>query len=736
MFGVRLASENPLPNMLSSSLLHPETVASVRELRARYPHTPFLTLGQTVFWDEPVKAALCRIFEILEGEGIIEKGTQMVAGVHDTDYFAKLEGLTIKDTPFVVLRHNDGDTRGLWSAAGEVSALFGAEVVPSHLDFTRQNVSFSKATRVYAGGKETLLNQETEAPLWRALVHTEERPIIAAEVKLGEIAPALRQQLRWAFRSSLQSAGCEPDFEDADGDDCHARAAVRSLWNWLNEFIEANPEASLSDLYRDLIPRLWSLVSGGPISNLETTASLELFRFAPETCQLPRFRFLDLFLNPATRGLAKRCYNNAVRGSGIYALDQFGEGALPFDVVIPGIGRGTLRVFGDTVSIETEPETQLCQQCHIESVGQLAALLKSKYGDGVAIVGKAVSLISMLSAEYIFVFHEKASGYTSRTQQMNEALRAQGVELELHPMLRLKLSAWDALEQVEARFQLPSHLAKAFETSTISARDFAQGWHGVIEKSEAVRAQLKTAHNTRELMRILAELKGREWREREQAYVGALGALQMIHNRAEAVEGEIARLRTQARERVNQAVRLESEKGDWFREHIAPLRNQILDLREAATNRLNPTDESGKPRKQSKDERAAQAEQERQETAQIEQLKARIAELNSQHEAWNAPIEAAHQEARELKQRANERVRARLEIEQGVEATTARNKRDELEERAELERLLLVRDAMSASEGLQYTNYRPTAWWFPLVSPEGRWFSALTQEAKGRIETL
>ena len=716
--------------------LHPSTVESVKSLRARFPNTPFLTLGQTVFWDEPVKAAFCRICEVLEESGEIESGAKMVAGVHDTDYFAKLEGLSIKDVPFVVLRHNDGDTRGLWSAAGEVSALFGAEAVPSHLDFTRGGVALSKAARAYPGGLEALLNQETEAPLWRALVHTGERPIIAAEVRLGDIAPALRQQLRWAFRSSLQSAGCEPDFESSEGEDCQARAAVRTIWSWVSDFIEARPDDSLSDLYRDLIPRLWALMNGGPVKNLETTASLELFRFAPDTCNLPRFGFLDLFLNPATRELAKRCYNESLRGSGIYALDQFGEGALPFDVVIPGLGRGTLRVFGDSVSIETEPETQICRSCHIESAGQLAALLQSRFGEGVAIVGKAVALISMLAAEYIFVFHEKASGYTVRTQKMNALLRSSGVDLPLHPMLRLKLCAWDALGEVEARFHLPPHLAKAFGLPTLSAREFARRWQTVEEAGKATRADLKAARTPRDLMLALAKLKGENWHQHEQLYSDALVAAKNVRREAEQFAREVAALRLQAREQIEVVVRLEREKGDWFRAHLQPLREQILDLREAAAKRLNPVDEDGKPRKLSKSERAAEAELEQAERAQIERLQAQIAELSAEHRAFDVPIQAAKSRARDLKRRANEQLQLQLAIERGQDAQLARQTRAQLEEEAELARLFLVRDAWQAGEVLRSTNYRPTAWWFPLVSPDGRWFSSLAQTAQARIEEL
>jgi len=716
--------------------LHPSTIEAVRALRERFPDAPFLTLGQTVFWDEPVKAAFCRICEALEAAGEIPSGTQMVAGVHDTDYFAKLEGLSIKDAPFVVLRHNDGDTRGLWSAAGEVSAFLGAETVPSHLDLARGGVALGKAARAYAGGLEALLNQETEAPLWRALVHTGERPLIAAEVKLSEIAPALRQQLRWAFRSSLQSVGCEADFERDDADDCFARAAVRSLWGWTNDFLAAHPDGTLSDLYRDLIPRLWAQVAGGPLPNLATTASLELFRFAPETCHLPRFRFLDLFLNPATRDLAKRCYNESLRGSGIYALDQFGDGALPFDVVIPGLGRGTLRVLSDSVSIETEPETQVCGGCHIESVAQLAALLKSKFGEGVAVVGKAVALISMLSAEFIFVFHEKASAYTSRTQRMNALIRECGVELPLFPMLRLKYSAWDALGEVEARFHLPPHLSKAFGTKTISAREFAGRWPEIEANGVQTRELLRLARSPRALMRVLANLRGNEWSEREGEYVVALEAAKAVRAQSLPLAGEVELLRGKAEEKTALAIALEREKGQFFRAKIAPLRAQIADLKEATASRVNPVDADGKPRKLAKEEKAAQAQLERDEAQQIESLLAQIEELRPRHFAYDSQIEAARSQSRALKQRAKERLREQLALERSDAARDARQTRAHLEEGAELERFFLVRDALVSGPTLRATNYRPTAWWFPLVSPDGKWFEALVEGAQGRIEEL
>jgi hypothetical protein len=81
---------------------HPSTVDAINELRTRFPAAPFLTLGQTVLWDEPLKAAFCRLLEALAPEALI------VAGVHDTDYFAKLSHLDTADTEkFVMLPHND-----------------------------------------------------------------------------------------------------------------------------------------------------------------------------------------------------------------------------------------------------------------------------------------------------------------------------------------------------------------------------------------------------------------------------------------------------------------------------------------------------------------------------------------------------------------------------------------------------------------------------------------------------
>ena len=86
----------------------------LEELERVSGDAPFLALGQTVFWDEPMKAGVALAARRLG------RPRRLVAGIHDTDYFAKLpSGSAKKKGHFKAFPHNDTSTRGLWSAAGE-----------------------------------------------------------------------------------------------------------------------------------------------------------------------------------------------------------------------------------------------------------------------------------------------------------------------------------------------------------------------------------------------------------------------------------------------------------------------------------------------------------------------------------------------------------------------------------------------------------------------------------------
>ncbi len=686
---------------------------AIRQLHARFPDTPFLTLGQTVLWDEPTKAAFCRLCEE------IAPTAEIVAGVHDTDYFAKLPGFHDKSEKFALLPHNDGTTRGLWSAAGEISALFGAEIVPTRHALSENGVAWDRVAKRFAGGNDALLESETAAWGWRALVHTEARPLIAADVKLRDIAPALLEQLRWATTQSLEIVGTKN----------HENFASQLL-NWTIEYSNQNADATLSDLYRFLTPKLWKAVRGEGNCNLQTTTSMQLFRFNSQTCGLPRFAFLELFLQPQTREIARSCYDEAVRGSGIYQLSQFGEGALPFDVVIPNRGRGTLRLHDKSIFIETETPIELCHDCDCQNVAQLAQILEKNFGENVAIVGKAVALISMLAKEFIFVFHEKASSYTSRTQQMNRCLRAKGVDFSLHPMLRIEYATWNSLENVEANFRLPPHLARAFSQENVSAREFASRWESVCDEQDALRAQLKSCASTRDLLRFLASRQPEKWSPSAIEYSIARRNLNDLREQTRQLASEIDALRETTRQITQSAAAFERGKGELWRRAIQPLRARACDIRENAAKRLESTV------KLSKDERRVLQETEQAETTEIAALNAQIESEMQARADLEKRVQSLRIEARAAKVRARALTQSRVVIERSDETKTLRATIAQLEWQAETERLHGVRDAILVSQGLRYTNLRPTAWWLPLVSPDGTWFQSLTASAKARIESL
>ncbi|MDQ3814347.1 MAG: hypothetical protein M3347_10400, partial [Armatimonadota bacterium] len=730
----------------SMSDFHPSAVAAIQTLRERYPQTPFLTLGQTVLWDEPTKAAFCRMLEEVAPEAL------MVAAVHDTDYFAKLPRFENRAEKFVLLPHNDGDTRGLWSAAGELSCLFGSETVPTRQLLTENGVAFDRVARDYPGGVEALLNQETNAWGWLALVHTEPHPLIAADVKLRDIGPVLLQQLEWGLGESLrivQSRERTP-FRSEPGNERVERNATASvpygvsdgqsvaavIIGWVQEYLALDVDGTLSDLYRWLTPRLWALVRGEGSCNLQTGSSLQLFRFNRATASRPRFRFADLFLQPATRELAGRCYDEAVRGSGIYALDRFGPGALPFDVVIPGRGRGTLRLHQGSLYIETEEPITLCTGCDCGSIEQLADALEDTFDDGVALVGKAVALISMLAHEFIFVFHEKASGYTARTQKMNAALRAAGVDLPLHPLLRLKYATWNALETSNAIFHLPAHLAAAFKQADVTAQEFARRWESVCDEQDQLRAALKACSSPRDLMALFARQFSPDWQEKLTDYNKAREVIHATRARTSVLEDEVTTLREKARAGKRRVAEIERAKGEDFRARVQPLRTRLFDIKEAAAQRLNPAAETGKPRRLTRAEREAEAQRAEQEAREIEALRARIAELQQERAHFDQEIAAQRRVADEAQATAKEKIAERVALERSAEVVAARRTIAPLLYEAQLERLRRTRDAITVSHGLRYTNSRPTAWWLPLVSPDGHWFDRLARTAEARIEEI
>ncbi len=165
------------------------SVQSVLEtIREQYPNVPFLALGQTVFWDEPAKAVWRRLLDTFL------PGAALIAGVHDTDYFAKTSAHVADDQKYVALPHDDGQTRDLWSAAGELSALFGSESVPTRAMFLKAGVPFDWLGKSYPGGKAALYADKTAAWGWRGIVYTASGSVIAHDIPVLDIKDALLEQ--------------------------------------------------------------------------------------------------------------------------------------------------------------------------------------------------------------------------------------------------------------------------------------------------------------------------------------------------------------------------------------------------------------------------------------------------------------------------------------------------------------------------------------------------------------
>ena len=664
----------------------PSVQTVLETIQDQYPGVPFLALGQTVFWDEPAKAVWRRLLDTCL------PGAALIAGVHDTDYFAKTSAHVAGDRNYVALPHDDGQTRDLWSAAGEMSALFGSESVPTRSMFLKAGVPFDRLGKQYPGGKAALYADQTAAWGWRGIVYTASGSVIAHDIPVLDIKDALLEQIDWAFAESL---AC---LESADA---RARAAevAGAVRGWVLDFLETcSSSCRLSDLYQTLLPRFYKLLLGRPPANFSITASTALFKFNRDTFALPRFGLIELFLRRETRPIARTAYNHSVGGLGMYPLDEFGPGAIPFDLIIPGVGRGTIRVAPAALIIETAPfETFIPTPQRIETLEQLAEVTEKEFGPDVALVGKAITLADMIAAEHLVVFHETASAYTSATQAMNASLAASGLPQKLHPIVRLEYPTWDALSAVPETtvFRLPPHLAATFGTELITAPEFAGRWRSVLEACRQTLRESRTLLSPRSLLTYLETHHERCWCDLRSEYDRQMDILKRISDQSEVLGGRIDEHREEIKVWQAERLDLERRKGDDWRRSVQPLR-------------------AGLP--------ASQAQIDRQ--------------ITIRGRAFDEPIETTRERITATRFLLSEFKKQRRKLERGPEAVATRNRIAEIVRDAQMTQLELVRAAFLTVEGLEHTQLRPSAWWLPLVDPSGAWLDAMASGTKARLEPL
>lgn len=642
----------------------PEALAQLEELA---PGVPLLALGQTVFWDEPMKGGVALALRRLKYD------RKLVAGVHDTDYFAKLPSGKTKKGAFKALPHNDTTTRGLWSAAGEFSRLFGSETV-----ITRDALAASGLRiDLLKEARPTILDEATEAWGWKGIVSLDEHAPITAEVPLRQVFPELFSTFEWALKGSLEGLTGE-SLEMAERVADEFRTVICD---------ENQPGLNLSDYYRALLPSFYRLCANADVP-LEVSQTTELLNFNLKTCTFPRFEILGLFVSQSTREEARRAYDEAIRtGAGQYELNRFGTGAIPFDIFIPGIGRGTIRLGRRGAVFNTKEPQFLSFDEPLTGIEDFAKRIEAKFGTGCTIVGKAVSLIGMLAREFVFLFHEGASGYVNVSRKFHQHL-AQRLNWTptIHPILRVRYDAWSALNVTCSWICLPEPFERALGTEEICSPSFASRWQEVSEEQDILLKSLGVLRRPIDLIRFLDEKLGGSWARLAEEYKSLQKTLEELRCDLAAYKQERSALYDEVRSLIQKRLQAERAKGEHFRAKIFEKNPSELDLAE--------------------------------------------------RERLTHAVESIIHEMTQVQGRVHMLRRRQLERVGREDVRKAHERRRDIEIEAELKRLRIIRGAYTTAKGLPKATHRPSAWWYPLLSPDGLWFRETVDSALCYLEPL
>ena len=629
---------------------------------------PVVAFGQTIFWDEPAKAVLRLMLDRLAPEVVT------VVGIHDSDYFSKLHGHGRAGLGFALCGLNDWTHRGLWAAVGETTSLFGAETPPHVAELHAAGVPLKYLARLSGKDVGDFIDEATAAYGWRGVAQLGARERIARDMPVSEAGEPLVELFQWGLSETIALLD-DPAAREA------ARGRADALLARLQTAIAEMPGATVSQLYQRLITDHYADLLGTRPELMRTTTTVEYLRFNRETAGRARFQPVQVFLCDRVGQCARETYNEVIAGEGMYALDQFGEGAIPFDLVVPGRGRGTLRVFDREVRAELADDPLVVHTPErVVLLEDLAAVLEDAVGPEVAIVGKALLGPVMFCSEAVLVLHEGASAYVPRTQAWLDRLNASCGSLRAMPILRLGHRAYDALPACKAVFRLPAHLAEAFGTPTATAQEIGRRWRTVLREQQAILARLSQATSSSALLELVAEIVGDDWVAAARELERARQNLRAIGAQIEQLRARLATLRAAERQARHDRAALEQRSG--------------------ALRRLEQETGDRQPR---------------------EQARAEIARVT-------AAIHAFGRERGEL--------RAQIaDLSRGSPATEARTAAAQLGLRAEHARLALARRAL-LTRNLELGNRRPTAWWFTVLDPSGHWFAEAARRAEVWLEDL
>jgi hypothetical protein len=642
-----------------------------------HPGVPLVAFGQSPLWDEPFKSLLAAACD-----------RPVILGIHELDHFSRVRA-PLPGGPWQVVPRNDGALRDIWIAAGELASLFGAEVWPTRQALAAAGV---RLDRLLTGGPGRL-DRLTESWGWRGLLQNSLTPYALCDAPLAEIAAPFCALLRAAHAETAALMARPADRRRV------ARAG-RDLCARVRDFAAGHPRASAADLFAHLLQMMQRALLERDLPNVAFTGTRDLLQFNPDTAGLARFRFLDLFLGPdAAR--ARAAYDAALDDT-MTRLGDPAEGALPFEVHAPGRSRLELRLTSRHLILGTQPRTEIALRSPVANRAHLAALLRDTLGPGVALLGKALVLPAMLCAEFIMVFMETGSAYLPRTRDMLRRLRAGGLPVDLHPLVRMRLRALDSLAAVDTEFRLPEHLAQAFGRPRTSAADFARDWRAAARDQRRLAQDLRAVRSSCDLTPFIPHADHPRWFRAMEAATRANARLLALQRRADALRHKGLALRAREDEVARELADLERRRGELNRATLRPLKRALPDLpahdRERAHAELARADRAGR--------------------------------------ALLLALEAKLSERRALRHRRRLLAQDLRKLERGPTAAAARRTLARVERIAEAARHRLVRNALLAAESLPHADVRPSAWWLPAVDPAGHWAAEIARTARYRLEPL
>uniref|UniRef100_UPI00286A4AF1 hypothetical protein n=1 Tax=Armatimonas sp. TaxID=1872638 RepID=UPI00286A4AF1 len=297
------------------------------------------------------------------------------------------------------------------------------------------------------------------------------------------------------------------------------------------------------------------------------------------------------------------------------------------------------------------------------------------------------AILQMLAREHVFIFHEGASSYVKLSRKFHQLLGARlGFSSQVFPILRIRYRAWDALEGTCSWFHLPEPFQRAFGTEELCSPSFAQRWRSVVESQKTMLKEIGLLRRPTQLIGFLDRTLGGAWSTLSVEYSS-------LHNVLAEVQAKVDDLSTQRDDLY--------ERRRFLRKEIGTAQLALGNHFRAKIFQLDPSPGD---------------------ILEREQLQARVdkilRDLHHQKQSFLALKEA--QQA----------------VVQDQAVVNVHERRRQIELEAELKRLRLVRDAIISSEGLEQASRRPSAWWFPLVSPNGKWYRQTMESADYYLEPL